>query len=460
MPMFPLYKKDFFTALQNDEGALWQISQTGNEFCKTAIRNHFRHDYQNQSERSEVLSDLITTHGIDRMRWVLAFSIAAHAEQFSERAQQWAASVVPEGYPMDEAQEWILHDHFAETAALAEVIARQYTRMHLIEENQCAAKIGEQDLTGKLLVIDHSIFTDDCRNGYAQLFYVTSAPEGSDSVKGYHLSNGQRQSFPRRLFFGAADEQSLPAWAAQRLSQIRAPQMQIRIFQIDHEKNNQHRMFRGYEETQRLGGVDASTYRQIYGGTVNCKTLDDVYALCNLKHPPGYLGRSLSVSDVVEICSGEGKGFYFCDTFGFQKIDFEIDKTDHEKMLTVLICEPGKEPYVAEILDTYKAMQSVVGGLIEPIYFEPENKAVIFCDEEFLYKGYAPNRMVGDCLVQGTFLIVGNGIDDEGEQISVSLTDAQIKQFSEDFCYPLIYVEHGSQELSEEESEALDFSQT
>ena len=154
-----------------------------------------------------MLSDLITTHGIDRMRWVLAFSIAAHAEQFSERAQQWADSVVPEGYPMDEAQEWILHDHFAETAALAEVIARKYARMHLIEDEQCATKLGTEDLTGKLLVIDHCIFTDDCRNGYAQLFYVTSAPEGSDSVEGYHLSNGQRQSFPRRLFFGVADEQ-------------------------------------------------------------------------------------------------------------------------------------------------------------------------------------------------------------------------------------------------------------
>lgn len=236
--------------------------------------------------------------------------------------------------------------------------------------------------------------------------------------------------------------------------------MQIRIFQIDHEKNNQHRMFKGYEETQRLGGVDAATYHQIYGGIVNCKTLEDVYAMCNIAHPPGYLGRSLSVSDVVEICSGDDKGFYFCDSFGFQKIDFDIAKTDHEKLLTVLICEPGKEPYVAEIQDTYKALQSVVGGLIEPIYFEPEDKAVAFCDEEFLFKGYAPNRMVDDCVVQGTFVITGNGRNDEGSFISVSLTDAQIEQFSEQFHYPLIYVEHGSQELSAEESEALSISQT
>lgn len=459
MAMFPFYKKDFFTALQNDEGGLWQISQMGNEFCKASIRNFFRLSAENK-QRSKIIQDMIEDHGIDRMRWVLAFSIAAHAEQFSERAQQWAASVVPEGYPMDEVQAWTMHDHFAETAVLAEAVAQKYARMHLIEENQCTAEIGTEDLTGKLLVIDHNIFTDECRTGYAQLFYVTNAPEGSENVEGYHLSNGQRQSFRRDLFFGIADEQQLPKWAAKRLSEIRAPQMQIRIFQIDHEKNNQHRMFKGYEETQRLGGVDAATYHQIYGGIVNCKTLEDVYALCNTDHPPGYLGRSLSVSDVVEICSGDDKGFYFCDSFGFQKIDFDTAKTNHEAMLRVLICEPGKEPYTAEICDDLKGLQSVVGGYIEPIYFDPAHKALVYCDEEFLFKDYVPNRVVGDCLVHGTFLIVGDGVNDEGERISVSLTDAQIAQFSEDFRYPLIYVEHGSQELSAEESEALSFSQT
>ena len=84
----------------------------------------------------------------------------------------------------------------------------------------------------------------------------------------------------------------------------------------------------------------------------------------------------------------------------------------------------------------------------------------MYCDDEDLFKGYAPNRMVGECLVHGTFLVVGNSIDDEGEQITVSLTDEQIKQFTEQFRYPLILLERGNMELSEEESEALDFSQT
>lgn len=460
MALFPFYKKDFFTALQNDEGALWQISQTGNEFCKTGIQNQYLRTHQNAEKTNEVLSDLITTHGIDRLRWVLAFSITAHADQFSERAQKWAASVIPEGYPMDEAQEWILHDHFAETEALAEVIARQYARMHLIEEEQCTAGIGTEDLTGKLLVLDHSIFTDDCRSGYAQLFYVTNAPEGSEQIEGYHLSNGQQQTFPRRLFFGIADEQHLPEWAAGRLSQIRATQMQIRIFQIKEDTEQPQKRFRNYEETQRLGGVDAADYQQIYGGTVNFITLEAVFALCNCRHPPGYVGHSLSVSDVVEICSGENKGYYFCDNIGFKKIDFDMDKTDHADMLRVLICEPGKEPYQAEIRDELKALHSAVGGYIEPIYFDPSHKALVYCDDEYLFKDYAPNRMVGECLVHGTFLVVGNSIDDEGEQITVSLTDEQIKQFTEQFRYPLILLERGSLELSSEESEALDFSQT
>ncbi|MBQ4466233.1 MAG: DUF3849 domain-containing protein [Oscillospiraceae bacterium] len=238
------------------------------------------------------------------------------------------------------------------------------------------------------------------------------------------------------------------------------PQMQIRIFQIRDDTEQPQKRFRNYEETQQFGGVDASTYQQIYGGTVNCKTLEEVYALCNCRHPPGYVGRSLSVSDVVEICSGKNKGFYFCDSFGFQKIGFDIDKTDHADMLKVLICEPEKEVYRAEIRDELKALQSAVGGLIEPIYFDPAHKALVYCDEEFLFKDYAPNRMVGDCLVHGTFLIVGDGENDEGERISVSLTDEQMEQFSEQFRYPLIYLERGSLELSEEEAEALDFSQT
>lgn len=67
--------------------------------------------------------------------------------------------------------------------------------------------------------------------------------------------------------------------------------------------------------------MNPSIYRQVYGGTVNCGNLEEVFALCNSDNaPPGYCGEAMSVSNVIEVCGGKDKGFYFCDNIGFKPI--------------------------------------------------------------------------------------------------------------------------------------------
>ena len=166
----------------------------------------------------------------------------------------------------------------------------------------------------------------------------------------------------------------------------------------------------------------------------------------------------MSVGNVVEICDGEQKGFYFCDRCRFDKIDFDIRQTDHAEMLTVLICEPNKEPYPVEIRNCLEAKQSVVGGLIEPVYFSDE-RVVAFCDEEFLFKDYAPNRMLGETLIQGTFFIVGDAENEAGEWIEVSLTEEQLEKYSKLFRYPLVDISDNAVVESLEESQDNDISQ-
>lgn len=236
--------------------------------------------------------------------------------------------------------------------------------------------------------------------------------------------------------------------------------MKIRIFQIDHEKDSGKLAFMDYDYTQSHGGVKAENYRQIYGGTVNCDNLESVFALCNSdKTPPGYLGESLSVSNVIEICEGKNKGFYFCDSVGFKPIDFDIDKTNHSDMMKILVVENGKAPYEAEIRHDIHAMQSVVGGCIEPIYFEPKYDAIAWCNDEFLLNNSEPNRMVGNCLVHGTFYVSGNCQNEYGEWDSCSLTDGQIKEYSAMFETPVIVFEQ-EEELNEdlEETEEPEFT--
>lgn len=233
---------------------------------------------------------------------------------------------------------------------------------------------------------------------------------------GQFLADGEKAQFYREDFFGVADYEQLPKWAVERLEQIEAPQMKIRIFQIDHEMDRNKLAFMNYDYTQSHGGVNAENYRQIYGGTVTYDGLESVFALCNSDNvPPGYLGESMSVSNVIEICEGKDKGFYFCDSVEFKPIDFDIDKTDHSDMMKILVVENGKAPYEAEIRHDIHAMQSVVGGCIEPIYFEPKQDAIVWCNDEFLLNNSAPNRLVGNCLVHGTFYVSGNCQNEYGE---------------------------------------------
>ena len=87
--------------------------------------------------------------------------------------------------------------------------------------------------------------------------------------------------------------------------------------------------------------------------------------------------------------------------------------------MNVLVVEPGYLPYEKEIPDTLdsdehlRALQEIVGGLIEPIYPYHEEVAIV-CNEEGLINGLPFNRSVpgGYGGVFGTFFICGLGEED------------------------------------------------
>lgn len=105
--------------------------------------------------------------------------------------------------------------------------------------------------------------------------------------------------------------------------------------------------------------------------------------------------------------------------------------------MKILVVEPEKAPYEREISDDLHEMQEVVGGFIEPIYFERKNDALVFCNEEFLLNGSQPNRMVRNVLVHGTFFVVGNRETEYGEEESCSLTNEQLSRYTKEFAEPI-----------------------
>lgn len=124
--------------------------------------------------------------------------------------------------------------------------------------------------------------------------------------------------------------------------------MKIKIYQINMDRDNGSYSFTNYENTIRRtgGGIRSSIYDCVFDGEVDCKGLEEVYEKFNIDSPPGFKGHSLSVSDIVEIAESDSveKGYYFCDSIGFKKIDFEPEKAEiiADNKITVVLVEPGK----------------------------------------------------------------------------------------------------------------------
>lgn len=107
--------------------------------------------------------------------------------------------------------------------------------------------------------------------------------------------------------------------------------MYIAIYQIDMARDPDNLCFMDYERTNRIQGspaINSSIYNKVFEGSVKADTMEDVYKIFNLQHPESYTGRSLSVSDVVQVVEDNpfGSAFYFCDSFGFKRIDFDSSK--------------------------------------------------------------------------------------------------------------------------------------
>ena len=125
-----------------------------------------------------------------------------------------------------------------------------------------------------------------------------------------------------------------------------------------------------------------------------------------------------------------------CDEPPYEKIrryvaddEKRLQEKENANKLRVLVAEPHKRAYVKTIVNSLEEMQKLVDGLIEPIYFDPTNKAIAFCNEEFLINGSEPNRFFAHIIIHGTFFIVGNETDENGEQRACSLTDEQVELF-------------------------------
>jgi len=114
-----------------------------------------------------------------------------------------------------------------------------------------------------------------------------------------------------------------------------------------------------------------------------------------------------------------------------------------EKTIKVILVEPMKEPYPAEVENTLKGLQKAVGGYIETVYLE--DYVVLVCNEKGKLLGLPGNRSLGNDIIAGTFFVAGS--NDDGD--FVSLTEDKIRQYSDRFQTPETFTQEQVEDASD-----------
>ena len=216
--------------------------------------------------------------------------------------------------------------------------------------------------------------------------------------------------------------------------------MRIKVFQIVPDRDIKRVKFVGLEELEKYQGnkeVDASLYDEVFDGDIDRTTLEGIYECFNTSCPPLHRGHSMSVSDIVKT----EDGFFYCDRYGFKKVDFDESLATKPKNLwRIVFVEPGKPAYAAEIEGTLRAEQRAVGGKIEIVCNQDDT--AILCNEEGKLEGLPANRRIdGGGVLVGNFFVIG-----EGEENFRSLTEEEIQKYLARFSEP--------EEITDEEVEA------
>lgn len=100
------------------------------------------------------------------------------------------------------------------------------------------------------------------------------------------------------------------------------PLKKVRIWQLKPEMDVRMKFICLDDMVKEFGGPHLEHYHMAYDGYLGTNELEAIYTRCNVNHPAGFTGHSLSMSDVVELYDDSSSEYHYCDRFGFRQISF------------------------------------------------------------------------------------------------------------------------------------------
>lgn len=237
---FPyLYPYSADDAKRRGEIELWQESRRINVVCKEAIEQAIRQEFDGMYLNAGCAKGVISEYGFKRVNWVLANTVQQKDwdGRFSRDNKEWAKHTT---IPADKNQardrdfnlDYVVESHPAVLDGFVTQYRRAFAELGMFDHTHCEPNSREMDYKGKVLVLSKDILREGCQNPKDQLWLAQGgfgcgpASRGR-SILSLCLSDGEVTRWNRQDFVGILKEEHLPAWAQEKLEELRSePQEQ------------------------------------------------------------------------------------------------------------------------------------------------------------------------------------------------------------------------------------------
>ena len=233
LPSETLYPYTAKEARERGELELWRANFRTNCACAGAIELAIRRDFDGMHLKDGCAKSVIDQYGYKRVGFVLANTLQEHAYdgRYHEANKQWSRRIF---IPSDGGHRltFVVNSHPAVLDGFVSDYRGELARLHLFGTEHCLPDTGEQDFTGKVLVLSPDTLREDCWQPENQLWLAHSGFGCLPHARGRSvlctcLVDGETTRWNRSEFVGVIRDECIPDWAAEKLAQLRQEQTEM-----------------------------------------------------------------------------------------------------------------------------------------------------------------------------------------------------------------------------------------
>lgn len=228
----PLYPYGIQDAKERNELQDWWISFGTNVECRDAIEEAIHRDFDGTHLSRGCAESVIEQYGYRRTAFVLANTLQEleHDGRLSRRNKAWGRKIYVSRDP-EHNSHFAVNSHPAVLDGFIDEFRAAVHALGLFDRSHCVECSDREDYTGQILVMKPGSLKEKYWAPQNQLWYALdgfgcSPTAVGRAVRATCLGDGETARWARSDFAGILKPELLPAWAEEKLSEIKAEETQ------------------------------------------------------------------------------------------------------------------------------------------------------------------------------------------------------------------------------------------